>query len=51
MQVVGAMKLNFENRLHGCGFEPGKLLERQEKLLRAYEQPKAMLGDIGDFRL
>jgi hypothetical protein len=51
MEMVVAMKLNLENRLYGCGFKPGELLERQEKFLTAYEQPKAMLGDVGDFRL
>ena len=43
VKVLFAMKLNLENRLHGCILEPWELPECEEKLLISDEQPQPVL--------
>jgi hypothetical protein len=43
VKVLFAMKLNLENRLHGCILEPWELPECEEKLLISEEQPEPVL--------
>ena len=49
IQMVRSRPLHIHQLLNGRTPEPGKMLERNQQLFRTQQQPKAVLGDVGNF--